>query len=91
MAGFGFSIYTLVHFTQAQAEAEERQEKLKELEKELAGIQENMNSIVKNSYFFNVIHFGGWNPSDHPVMCYQTSDKNGGKKDLDWFSVFITK
>ena len=47
VAGFGFSIYTLVHFTQAQAEAEERQEKLKELERELAGIQENMNSIVK--------------------------------------------
>ena len=47
VAGFGFSVYTLVHFTQAQAEAEERQEKLKELEKELAGIQENMNSIVK--------------------------------------------
>ena len=45
--GFGFGIFSLVQFTQSQDEAAERQEKLKELEKELEGIQEKMDSIVK--------------------------------------------
>ena len=53
-----------------------------------------MNSSVKNTYFFNVRNFWGWNPSDHPVRLFWNNWSSVIKNhNIDHYSnsIFITE